>query len=117
MIEIAEINAGDRVSFYCERFRVVKTRTVKTVKDGWIMVLHGKSDFALSPGQIKSLVKMGRYKTGRSPLDLEMRRKGVNNIQLAVRSGYSTRSVCDVRLGRKVKPVTLTDITQALGEM
>ena len=71
----------------------------------------------LKPEDIKSMTQNRPDRANETALSKEMRRKNVTNAELAEKAGYSTRAVCDARLGKRVRKVTLDDITQALGEI
>lgn len=118
MIPISAISQGDRVTFFCEGYRHVATRTVKTIRGGSVIVRHGKDgDYVIHPDNIKSVSKVEAFDRGASKLDIEMRRRGVTNVDLAEKAGYSARTVTNARRGLTVKPVTMADIMQALGGM
>lgn len=109
------IGIGDQVSFYCARIKSTKTRTVRLINDEFLTICYDHEMLKLYPDQIKSVLKcLLIRKANETDLSKEMRRKNVTNAGLAEKAGYSTRAVCDARLGRRVKAVTLSDIRQAL---
>lgn len=111
----ADVTEGDRITFFCNRLNETKTRTVRAVVSTGVKILHGQEVIVLPFSEIKSLSKVkARGVDGRTKISMEMYRKGITNIACSERSGYSVRTVSDVRVGKRVLPTSLKDITDTV---
>lgn len=115
---LTNIKSGDHISFYCHRLKCQRTRLVKTVTEEGIKVWHGGAMIVIPITSISSVVReIGDKRRGQTDLSEGMYQKGIRNVDLAEKSGYSVETVDRARRGLRVKPRTLAELVETLGKL